>query len=739
MINAAIRRRQDSYRFARSCAASRSNLAVVTWTTEFATEILHLEGLLSSNDPIVTKNFDNALSARGVLWCTRNVLFGAALGAALSFLGQAAIMGFGGAPSGGIAPGLGVRLGGVFLTAAGYAAVLLVTSVMTAPTMRWALGRAVSVTLTTLITTGLVALHVVGVAVRIVSGAFLTRGALEFFFNGQESMLRALRTTYIAHVTVVALIGIAIAALHATYLFRGLRREGNVPKAARLLGAATALVLLHGAAVLVLPARTAMAMGLSRTTPEMALLSSLHTIPAWTEEVSPDEQGATPARQVQEGPPRFLGTQWDEAVSADKTKHPNVLLVVIDSLTTRRMGYMGYSRPVTPNIDRLAAKSMRLLRAWATATHSNYAQPAIISSLFPRRIPWLDQYARLDYPRVLLHDVFHRAGHSLATISSQDQNWQGIARFEETTAPVHLWHAADYDGPRVDIVSEKVVPDEVTADRAITWMKEHHDKPFSLYVNFQIAHFPYGLPDGVPPKYTPAHYPHTANFVRYGDSERTVLSNRYDNAIDYVDAQVGKLVAHLEQSGLSENTILVITADHGEMMGEHGVVTHGKSLYEGEARIPLLVHYPSKISPADVLTPVSHLDVLPTISELAGIPQHPAFQGHSFANPAAHAAKRTGIFLNTQGYQMTEGVICYPWKLWIDRTEGNIVRLVHLDDDPEENHNLATDKPTVARALSKMLGAQFRAQIDYHASHNQAMRDTRFAPRLLSCPELPAR
>lgn len=687
----------------------------------------------------MTQTLTRGLSVRGVLWCTRNVLFGAALGAILAFLGQAAILFVGCAPSGGIAPGFGARLGGVFLTAAGYAAVLLVTSVMTAPTMRWAIGRAVSVTLTTLIVTGLVATHVIGVAVRIVSGAFLTRGALEFFLNGQESVMRALRTTYAMHVAMVGLIGLTIAVLYGAFLFHGLRREGNAQKAIRQLSIATGLVVLHGLVVVVLPARTAMASGLARTTPEMALLSSLRTIPAWTEEVSPDEPAGTRPRQVMEGAPRIVGTEWEETLTRETSTRPNVLLIVIDSLTTRRMGYLGYSRPITPNIDRIAGRSMRLLRAWATATHSNYAQPAIISSLFPRRISWLDQYTRLDYPRVLLHDVFHRTGHALATISSQDQNWQGIARFEETTAPVYLWHAPDYDGPRVDIISEKVVPDEMTAQRAITWMQEHKDKPFSLYVNFQIAHFPYGLPEGVEPTYKPAHYPFTANFVRYGDQEKPLLSNRYDNAIAYVDTQVGHLEAYLEKAGLLDNTILVITADHGEMMGEHNVVTHGKSLFEGEARVPLLVHYPPKVKAGDVTVPVSHLDVLPTILDLAGITPHPAFQGHSFANPATHAAKNVGIFLNTQGYQMTEGVICYPWKLWIDRTDGNVVRLFHLDDDPEETRNLATDKPAVSRALTRMLGAQFRAQIDYHAPQNQAMRDSRYAPRLLTCPDLPAR
>jgi len=185
-----------------------------------ATEMLRLCGGWRSNDSIVTTTLATARASRGLLWCARNVLFGAVLGAALAFLGQTATHFFGCAPSGGIAPGLGARFGGVLITAAGYAAVLLVTSVMTAPTMRWALGRAVSVTLTTLVVTGLVGAHVVGVAVRIVSGAFLTRGALEFFLNGQESMFRALRTTYAMHVTVVCMIGPAIAALYGAYLFQ---------------------------------------------------------------------------------------------------------------------------------------------------------------------------------------------------------------------------------------------------------------------------------------------------------------------------------------------------------------------------------------------------------------------------------------------------------------------------------------------------------------------------------------
>jgi arylsulfatase A-like enzyme len=154
----------------------------------------------------------------------------------------------------------------------------------------------------------------------------------------------------------------------------------------------------------------------------------------------------------------------------------------------------------------------------------------------------------------------------------------------------------------------------------------------------------------------------------------------------------------------------------------------------------LVVHYPKVVAPADVDEPVSHLDVLPTILELSGLPPHPAFQGQSFASVEAHAKARVGIFMNTQGFRDTEGVICFPWKLWIDRSAGQEVRLYHLGDDPDEMKNLARERADVSRALSRMLSAQMKAQLEYHdaTASGTLMRGAHFAPRLLSCPDLPA-
>lgn len=674
-----------------------------------------------------------------VLWCARNVAFGAALGAALGLFGQTAVLLFGAPPIGGSPPSFGARVCGILITATGYAAILLASSVVTAPTMRWKVGRALSVAWTSLVITALVAQHVIGIVVRLLSGSYITRGAIEFVLNGQESLGRALRTTYIMPFVGVISLGLLVAGVGGFFLFKTLRREGNAKRALVHIKVAALLLSLSATALSTTTVRVAMARNLARTTPELAFLTSLGATPAWSEDVLPGEDGSVAPRKVTLGPLREAEIAWKEAVKHAPAARPNVLLLVIDSVSTKHLGYLGYKRGTTPNLDRIASRSMRMRRAWATATHSNYAQPAILSSLFPRRITWLDQYTRLDYPRMLLHDVFYQAGAKTATISSQDQSWQGILRFETTETPHYLWHSPDYQGKRVDIVSEHVAPDGATTDRAIQWMQEHKDEPFSLYINFQIAHFPYALPEGAKERFLPAHLPSNANFLGWDEADSAVMINRYDNAIAYVDEQIGRLEAYLAKTGQLENTLWVITADHGEMLGEHGIVTHGKSLHEGEARVPLLVYYPKRVPAGDVDEPVSHLDVLPTLVELAGLPSHPSFQGHSFHDPIAHAKARAGIFMNIQGFRMAEGVICYPWKLWIDRSAGQEVRLYHLGDDPDETQNLAQQEAKVSRTLSRMLGAQMRAQIDYHdtASSAYLMRERHFAPRLLACPDLP--
>src|SRR5690606_507712 len=159
----------------------------------------------------------------------------------------------------------------------------------------------------------------------------------------------------------------------------------------------------------------------------------------------------------------------------------------------------------------------------------------------PRRGLGLDTYERLDYPRALLHDIAHAHGYATATISSQDESWQGMARFQDTGTPTTFIDARVPGRATVDIGTETIAADHETTTRAIKWLKGQTGR-WSLYVNFQSTHFPYALPKGVRRPFKP-HAVDLGEFkyLRYDKSLRLAAENRYKNALHYVDQQIGRL------------------------------------------------------------------------------------------------------------------------------------------------------------------------------------------------------
>jgi arylsulfatase A-like enzyme len=428
---------------------------------------------------------------------------------------------------------------------------------------------------------------------------------------------------------------------------------------------------------------------------------------------------------------------WD-AAAREGGDRPNIVMITLESVGANRVGYLGYPRDVTPNLDRIAAESLVLSRAYTTATHSNYAQMAILSSLFPRRGTTLDMYGRLDYPRFLMHDVAFGLGYTTATISSQDESWQGMLRFQTTETPTYYRHSPDFTGEHLDLISEDIAPDHETADAIVKWMHANQTKRFSLYVNFQSTHFPYPIPKDAPRPFVPDEPKKTFNFVDWDESELGTIQNRYDDALHYVDIQVGRIFDELEADGLLESTILVVTADHGENFFDHDIVTHGRTLFDTEARVPFLIHYPRMVAPERVDKAVSTLDAVPTIVDLMGLPPHPAHQGESVRWLGLPGAERhAAVFMNIQGWKHLDGIVCMPYKLVFDPEE-KTTRLYDLERDPKEAHDVASDHPRVVSALRSVLFAQIEAQQRYHQNSDagKARRAARFAPNMLPCPKL---
>lgn len=660
-------------------------------------------------------------------WSRRNLALGFCVGALLGLASQVLIPWV--ATGNGVGPSLWVRAAGVLLTALGYGSLMLLLAAVTGIALHRPVLRVASITLSVSLLTALFCWNVAALTIRVFAGSHVTIGAVDFYMNSASHMTDAALNTFGTELITLAIAAVGVAAFAARVLRPAARPHRlSIRRRLGIAAGGFALVSLLVAATTV---RGAHANALSETTPELAMIDSIQAEITEAYVVTEPSRTAVPI-----GPSLQSSVKWREAVrrAAASPRRPNVLLLVLESFSPRHLGYEGYDREVTPNLDRIAARSLRFRKAWSTATHSNYAQMAILSALFPRRTVGLDVYRRLDYPRVLLHDFFAKAGYQTATISSQDETWQGMIRFQKTSTPTHFFHAVDHEGPWVSTGVENIVPDEVTAQRAIDWIEAQED-PWSLYVNFQMAHFPYVLPRGAKAKFANSQ-PTVESFTYfdYPERETPIVRNRYDNALHYVDAQVGKLWWHLRHTGLIDDTIWVITSDHGEMFHEHGVVTHGKTLYDGEARVPLLVHYPKKLGSADVDQPVSHIDILPTIAALAGLPPHPSFQGENVANPA-ELDERRAIFMNIQGLKVADAVVCWPYKFVLDRSRRRS-HLFDLERDPNELEDLSKTRPEIALSLSKTLRAQIRAQMRYHHPRRDDQRKARYAPRMKRCPAL---
>ncbi|HEX4952228.1 MAG TPA: sulfatase [Thermoanaerobaculia bacterium] len=530
---------------------------------------------------------------------------------------------------------------------------------------------------------------------------------------------------------VAVLLGTAVAL--GLLLYRLLRRAPPAPVPLLAYG----LSSFAGAAGLFLLAvtqpSTETLLILKRATPELRWLTTVAAQRSVFQSMPYERLQPAP------GAPLEAGAQWLAAARSERGPRPNVLLVMLESLPAHHLGHAGYPRPVSPHLDRLAAVGWRARNAWSAGSQSNYAQTAILSSQLPMRHRQLETYARIDYPRVLFHDLLADLGYQTAIISSQNENWQGMSRFLLTGKPVYFFHSLSHPGPHLGRGAERKLPDHLTVDHFFEWLERTEPgRPWAAYLNFQRTHFPYEMPPGFSGPYQPSDPTYeTFNFLDYPEEEVPIVVNRYDNAVEYVDRQIGRILEHLEATERAESTLVVVVADHGELLGEGGAVTHGKNLAAGVLRVPLLLVWPGRLQPRVIETPVSTLDVLPTVLDLLELPPHPGFQGTSFRDPQVHAARRPAQFMALQSLQSLYGVVCEPWKLVIDWSSGE-AKLRFLDGVPvaEDVDRVEDDNPEAHARLLSLVLSQRAAQLDYYTGEEGAPA-RRYAPGLLTCPELP--
>jgi arylsulfatase len=331
---------------------------------------------------------------------------------------------------------------------------------------------------------------------------------------------------------------------------------------------------------------------------------------------------------------------------------PNIILIVVDALRSDHVSADGYSRTTTPNLDAwIASQGVSFRRATSTAPWTYPANAAMLTGRGPASlgVPWFDSNANLPAHVTTLAEHLHAAGYYTAGFVSAEyvRGFRGFARgfdlYDDAVAQ---------NNP---VTSASGLAGEIN-NRAVSWLQTawtSGQQPLFLFLYYFDPHTWYNPPQPYDVLYDPTYAGTLALPNWYRDGQDVVsglyvptpadvqhLLALYDGEIKYCDDRLGEMLAALQARQLLDNTLVVLTADHGDMFGEHGKWNHTNCLYEEVLRVPLFMRYSGVISPGRVVdTPVQNMDLMPTILDWTGIPIPPTMQAISL-RPLAEG--RTG-------------------------------------------------------------------------------------------------
>ncbi|HWQ02856.1 MAG TPA: sulfatase [Candidatus Nitrosotenuis sp.] len=332
---------------------------------------------------------------------------------------------------------------------------------------------------------------------------------------------------------------------------------------------------------------------------------------------------------------------------------PNVLVVVWDTVRADHLSTYGYSRATSPHLDSFAREATLFENAIATSSWTLPTHASMLTGLYPYEHG--AQAGALDEKSPTLGEFLQKHGYRTAAFSAntaeftRKQGFQrGFIRFEDFFGTWRdrlsrtFWghKVARYLLPRLgyeDMPGRKLAED--VNQSALRWLDRTPDRPFFLFLNYFDPHDPYLPPAPFRSKFSKVPKPGgIINFYlqRYEPKltpeQMQEERDAYDGAIAYCDDQFGKLLAELQRRGLDKNTIVVMTSDHGESFGEHGLITHRNALYRELIHVPWAIRWPGRV-PAGrrIAVPVSHVALPATLADLLGVSTGSPFRGPSLA------------------------------------------------------------------------------------------------------------
>jgi arylsulfatase A-like enzyme/Tfp pilus assembly protein PilF len=371
------------------------------------------------------------------------------------------------------------------------------------------------------------------------------------------------------------------------------------------------------------------------------------------------------------------------AHAAPSATRPNIILITLDTTRADRMGFLGSTRGLTPNLDSFAKQAVVFTRAYSQEPLTTPSHASILSGTYPQfnHVSDLGAVLGKDVPYLpagLRANGYRTAAFVGSSILDPAMAAPGFDRgFQIYDAKFHRRAQGEDRYQSVERRADEVV------QRALAWAGKQTG-PIFMWIHVYDAHDPYDPPEPFKTRYSAA---------------------PYDGEIAYVDAAMGKLLAGLRTKGLSENAVIAIMADHGEAFGEHGEERHGMFLYDETIHVPLLIRFPkNRYKGAKVDARVPLLDVAPTLLREAGVSVPATMQGQSL-----EASIETGV--DRQAYaETTYPTRAFGWSGLHSLRAGKYLyiqapkrELYDQSVDPNAEKNLAGSSGAVTDTLNSQL------------------------------------
>lgn len=421
---------------------------------------------------------------------------------------------------------------------------------------------------------------------------------------------------------------------------------------------------------------------------------------------------------------RFLETR--RAVAAlpkARANAPNVLLIVMDTVRAQSLSLYGYGKPTTPGLERLTHTGVVFDSALSAAPWTLPSHASMFTGRWPHELN-VDWRTPLDGAYTTLAEALKGQGYVTAGFVSNliyGSAAHGLDRgfIYYKDFPVSLGQSIVSSSLTNLVASSSRVRNRLNYHRVLNrktvedinaefldWLSDTGKRPFFGFLNYMDAHEPYLPPEGFADRFGPPRkhpiFEHSAvdafRPAKWEMSPAEVQSEvaEYDGAVAYIDRELTRLLDELAKRGLLENTVLIITSDHGEHIGEHRLFGHGNSLYRTVLGVPLLISFPGQVPTGTVVhEPVTLRDIPATVMDLIGSSSASMFPGLSLSRywQPKTASMPVGIVISEAGKR-----VFGAQRPWYPLTKGDMRSLVsggyhyiQNDNGDEELYDFAKD------------------------------------------------